>query len=141
MGETGYRIHIGDPREAVAERAKTTIGRFWNFFENVPLWAGDEWKTMETEEIAAFFREAAEALKQQIIDTHNAKPWLVRKWLEMRGWKAPTNEFVIEEIRKKCERLAAWMAETQHRPFYAGSDMSYLITKPRAVAWILGTPT
>jgi hypothetical protein len=129
----------------VEERSKTTIGRFWNFFDDVPLWSGKEWESMEAADIARFFEE--EAFPDVISDfmrQHGAlfKPLnlIQRLYCKLRGLevpKAPTVEELRIEVIQACRRLADRAEVNQHRPFYIGSDMSPYISKPREVANIL----
>lgn len=141
----GYiRITTGEELEEMQERGKTVTGRFHNFFTDVPLFGGQEWRTETPETIAAFFEEAAIEFKKNFenesrlaVEEHSRKSWFIRKWHEFRGWKPPktyTRDEILSEMASKCLRLAHWMEANQYRPFYVGSDMSYLILKPRAVA-------
>lgn len=122
--------------------------RFENFFQDVPTWGGREWQTLPAEEIAQFFCQVAaafvqyyEGLRTQQQQEHQRRWPLVKLFRWVRGWKpieVPTKEAMIASIQQRCESLADWMDENKHRPFYAGSDMSCYIVKPREVAKLLG---
>jgi hypothetical protein len=140
------RITTSEELEEMRERGKTTIGRFCNFFEGAPH-GRQEWMTETPEDIAAFFLNAAIELQKDFenerklaIEEHSRKNWLVRMWREFRGWNPPKSYSLDEihtEIAAKCLRLANWMEANESRPFYVGSDMSYLVWKPRVVARII----
>ena len=122
----------------------SAIKRFNAFFEGIPLWGGQEWETLGIEEIVAIFREAATEMHKQskeqyytAILEHDDRWWIVRWWKELRGWKLPhvhSEVEIIQAMAKRCRRLSEWMTANASRPFYAGSDMSYLIEKPVEVA-------
>lgn len=126
------------------QKPSTTIERFDAFFRDVPLWGGREWKTLDVEEIASIFREAAVDIRQVYQERHDAavrehssRNGLVRWWKERRGWKAPyipSQDEIVQDMAARCRRLANWMRANSSRPFYADSDMSHLIHKPEAVA-------
>ncbi|EKD58356.1 MAG: hypothetical protein ACD_56C00146G0015 [uncultured bacterium] len=128
----------------INQESETVIERFDAFFKDVPLHGGKEWKTLSVNEIVPIFREAAVEIRKMYqawhdaaIQQHSTKNPLIRWWLEIRGWTAPcvpSEKELIEDIATRCMRLSSWMGENSTRPFYAGSDMNYLICKPKEVA-------
>jgi len=137
-----------NPIEQIKEHSKTVLGRFTNFFEDVPTWSGQEWETVAPAEIADFFKDEVipafqeyhEQVRKNSVDEFNNRNWLVRFWMKKKGWKeheVPTADDLKKSIIGRCRRLADWMQDNQYRPFYEGSDMSAYIHNPRAVADIL----
>lgn len=130
------------------EKPSNPLLRFWDFFVDVPLYSGHEWKTLSPQEIAAIFIETAEYVvrkeaeaREQAISEHDGKWWIARWWSKnVHRWKPPhavSLEEVIKDMQGRCNELADWMQTTQHCAFYMGSDMSHFIWKPRAVASLI----
>lgn len=126
------------------QKPSTTIERFEAFFHDVPLWGGQEWKTLSVDEIVPIFQEAVVDILQvyqqrhdAAIQEHSSHSRFVRWWKELRGWKAPyipSRDEVVQDMAARCRRLADWMRANNSRPFFAGFDMSHLTHKPEAVA-------
>ena len=125
-------------------KPESRIERFNAFFQDVPLWGGQEWKTLSVDEIVPIFRGAAadilEVYQQrhdEAVREHSMRNRLARWWREFRGWKAPyvpSQEEIVQDMAARCKNLSNWMRQNSSRPFYAGSDMSVFIHKPAAVA-------
>jgi hypothetical protein len=131
---------------------------YHSMFQDVPLWSGREWSTMSAEAIAERFKVAAlhvvhseesyqRGLEESFAEAqreYQARSSLVKFFLkapEPPQHQTPTLGEIHEEMAARCERLALWMEETQHRAFYMDSDMSAYITKPRTVAALLRQAT
>lgn len=125
-------------------KPESRIERFNAFFQDVPLWGGQEWKTLSVDEIVSIFREAAvdilEVFQQRHDDAvrqHSMKNRFARRWQEFCGWKAPhapSLEEILQDMATRCKDLSSWTKQNKSRLFYAGSDMSAFIDKPAAVA-------
>ncbi len=128
----------------LSKTPNTAIEHYEAFFVDVPLYSGQEWKSLEVPEIVEIFLEARaeiqallESRVKDSIERHNNRNWFFRKWLEYRGWKAPITpslKDITTAMCSRCENLAEWMAVNSQRPFYRDSDMSYFVVKPRAVS-------
>jgi hypothetical protein len=131
----------------LGDREMNVTNRFETFFDGVPLHGGDEWKSLEADEIVAIFKEAAAVIKgifQERHDTaiaeHSRLNLFVRFWSKIRGWRAPvvpTDRQLFDEMIGRCNRLADWAKSNRHRQFYEGCELEYLIKKPREVARLL----
>jgi len=143
--KTDQGVVIAGTREVNHNQEPATkIDRFNAFFSDVPLHGGKEWKTLSIKEIIAFFLEAVVEIHKEYekrystsVQEHSSLNPLMRRWKEFRGWKAPyipTEVEIIKDVAVRCKELSDWMQKNSSRPFYAGSDVSYLIEKPKAVA-------
>jgi hypothetical protein len=143
--KTGERhVVVNDTDIDTNRKPESRIERFNAFFQNVPLWGGQEWKTLSVDEIIFIFRGASVDLLEvyqqrhdEAIREHSMRNRFARWWREFRGWKAPyvpLQEEIVQDIAARCKDLSNWMRQNSSRPFYAGSDMSVFIHKPAAVA-------
>lgn len=151
MRVIGYRKTDGGPvftesREVTLPSAGTPLTPYERFHA---LFMGPvycpEWETITIEEAVKLLLDVADFLEARHRQYHDnvmrefEKLGKVRRWWAVRkGWKEPptchTRESLLGEMIDKCLRFSKWMESTQYRPFYAGSDMSAYICKPRAVA-------
>lgn len=125
-------------------KPESRIERFEEFFQGVPLYGGEEWKTLSVDDIVSIFRGAAvdilEVYQQRHDDAireHSKRNHFARWWQEFRGWKAPqvpSQEEIIQDMATRCRDLSDWMEQNSARSFFEGSDMSVFIYKPTAVA-------
>lgn len=145
--KTDTGIIIVSVDEVESNQPQNVFERYENFFQNVPLHGGREWQLRSPEEIAAFFREAIavfifqyEQLRNEAEYKHKRSWWWTKMWRKLRKWQlpeVPTEKELLKRCAERCESLADWMEKNQSRPFYAGSDMSDYIVKPRRVAAML----
>ncbi|MFA7194044.1 MAG: hypothetical protein WC087_03960 [Candidatus Paceibacterota bacterium] len=99
----------------LSEEQFVAIRRHNNLFENVPIYSGDEWKTLSVEELVQVCLASRDAV------------------YEMHGGKHD-HSVILQETIDRCRSLADWMSGKQHSSFYMDSDMSHFIVKPREVA-------
>ena len=126
----------------------TPLEKYNALFQGVPLWGGQDWN-LSVEELVKLFHDALdegiELLKKKssdAISAFEARSLVVRIWKKFRGWKAPevpSRQDLLKEMIRRCRSLADWMEANQSRRFYADSDMSVFIYKPRSVAAKLET--
>ena len=129
----------------VSKKSDTIIERFNKFFNDVPLYNGEEWKTLSVDEIVSVFKEAAVAIRNVYQQKHNEAVQEFESWNRPKKWwkvdvceweppGVPTEDALLRDMAERSEDLSEWASNNQYRPFYSGSDMSYLVNKPAAVA-------
>lgn len=123
------------------EPIRCNLDRYHEFFRDVPLWGGREWKTLDVPEIVEIFHNAAEEglvyLKNEqdiLLKEYSGRNALVKLFRKPPRVSIPTKSELLEEMIGRCRRLADWMEKNQSRRFFYDSDMSVFIVKPRAVA-------
>lgn len=137
-------VVVGNRQIDLGHKPSTAIDRFHEFFRDVPLWGGREWKTLDVDEIETVFREAAVCIREMhqqqrdiAVKEHLERNGIIRWWKELRGWKTPyvpSQDEILQAMAARCTQLSEWMLSMSRRSFYADSDMSYLIRKPKEVA-------
>jgi len=100
-----------------SEGERKALRRMNNLFQDVPIYNGHEWKTLSVDELMDVCITAIElqCKMQQSI-------------------KGYSRTQLVFEMADRCSNLSVWMQNNAKRPFYAESDMTYLIEKPREVA-------
>ena len=92
------------------------LHRVDNLFEEAQLHNGHEWKSLPVDNLITMCVDASEIIAKD--DSRRKKAFLT-------------------QTAERAENLSSWMKANEHRDFYKGSDMSYLIEKPRILAFSL----
>ncbi len=98
--------HLTDEEELV-------VARYNELYREVPMWGGQEWKSLSIDELISIHKDASRLLALY----HDVSAGTV-----------------VQQMVERAEELSGWMATNQYRPFYEGSDMRAFIDGPRAVA-------
>jgi len=120
------------------------LNRYHALFHEVPLWGGQEWKSLDIDSLVAVHTDATDAIielseaeKKSAIEEFESRNGFVRWFKKVRGWQTPsvpTRQEIANQMIDRLRSLADWMEGNQNRRFYQDSDMSAYIVKPRAVA-------
>ena len=127
-----------------AKHPQTAIEKVEALFDGVPVWGGREWETLSVDELVSIFEAAApEILRLELklhaeaLDEFSRQNIIIKWWRRLNGWKepsAPTLHDVLCQMAERCMSLSDWMNGNRFRPFYFGTNMTYLVEKPKLVA-------
>ncbi|HLD17671.1 MAG TPA: hypothetical protein VJB99_01180 [Patescibacteria group bacterium] len=130
------------------------VNRYNDLFFGVPLWGGQEWRTMQPEDLTKeIFLPALDEVMAILEEKHTDAMTALNNYHALPWWKKlfskrppkpqplPTRGEIIAEMASRCRELANWMDANRSRRFYVGSDMSAFIRGPRTVARLLEQQT
>lgn len=112
-----FKVRPTPPREPLfSDEEINSLCRVNNLFEDVPLHNGHEWKDLPVDNLIAICVEASEIVGK--VNERSKKRFLI-------------------QTAERAEDLSSWMRTNSKRDFYRDSNMSYLIEKPRILAFSL----